>query len=129
MLSVLFAGYVFLILGFVLKSAAILGRQPDDAALHAWTAGGIGIFTIGMMTRVAWGHTGRLMAEPPRSVAGMFALVILSAVVRVFLPLILPESYIIWIAISQILWVLAFGWYLIIYTPVLISPRPDGKAG
>ena len=129
LLWVLFAGYAFLILGFVLKSAAILGRQPDDAALHAWTAGGIGIFTLGMMTRVAWGHTGRLIAEPPRSVVGMFTLVILAAMVRVFLPLIRPESYIMWIAVSQILWIFAFGWYLIVYAPILVNPRPDGRIG
>lgn len=65
LLWVLFTGYAFLIVGFVLKALAVLGHQPDDAALHAWTAGGIGIFTLGMMARVSWGHTGRNIGDPP----------------------------------------------------------------
>lgn len=129
LLWVLFVGYGFLTIGFALKAVAVLTGAPDDAALHAWTAGGIGVVTLGMMARVAWGHTGRLIAEPPRSVVLMFALVIFSAAVRVFPPLILPDRYILWIGISQVLWMLAFGWYLIVYAPVLIRPRPDGKAG
>ncbi|MCA9400247.1 MAG: NnrS family protein [Candidatus Omnitrophica bacterium] len=129
LLWVLFIGYIFLIVGFVLKIFSILGHRPDDAALHAWTAGGIGIFTLGMMARVAWGHTGRMIAQPPRSLSFMFGLMIAGAVVRTFFPLFAEGQYIMWIAVSQVLWILAFGLYLIRYFPVLTSPRPDGKWG
>lgn len=129
LLWMLFVGYIFLIAGFVLKVLSIFSHRPDDAAMHAWTAGGIGIFTLGMMARVAWGHTGRLIAQPPRLLALMFGLMIAGAVVRTFLPIFAEERYILWIAISQVLWILAFGLYLICYVPVLISPRPDGKWG
>ena len=129
LLWVLFTGYAFLIAGFVLKVIAVINSLPDDAALHAWTAGGIGIFTLGMMARVSWGHTGRNIQEPPRAVSLMFALVITSAVVRVFFPLMNESRYILWIAISQSLWMLTFCLYLALYFHPLISPRPDGKLG
>jgi len=99
------------------------------AAMHALTAGGIGIFTLGMMARVSWGHTGRDIAHPPRLVSLMFALIIASAVVRVFFPLVDEPRYILWIASSQILWMLAFGLFLAVYFKVLTSPRPDGRRG
>lgn len=129
LLWILFIGYVFVILGFVLKVFAVIGHRPDDAALHAWTAGGIGIFTLGMMARVSWGHTGRNIAEPPRLIGLMFAMIIASAAFRVFAPIIYEPRYIMWVAVSQLFWMLAFAFYLIAYFKVLISPRPDGKWG
>jgi uncharacterized protein involved in response to NO len=120
---------MFLILGFILKAMAVLGQRPDDAALHAWTAGGIGIFTLGMMARVSWGHTGRNIGEPPRWITVMFIAIIASAVFRVFLPIIYEPYYIMWIAISQVFWMTAFGLYLVSYFGVLTSERPDGKWG
>ncbi|MBZ0166501.1 MAG: NnrS family protein [Candidatus Omnitrophica bacterium] len=129
LLWVLFCGYLFLIAGFVLKFLTAWGGHPDDAALHAWTAGGIGIFTLGMMARVSWGHTGRPVRQPPRGLSAMFGLLITGAVVRTFLPLAAPEQYVIWIAVSQILWMCAFALYLVVYGPVLITARPDGKKG
>lgn len=129
LLWILFIGYVFLILGFIFKALAVLGHRSDDIALHTWTAGGIGIFTLGMMARVSWGHTGRNIGEPPRWVAVMFIAIIASAVFRVFLPIIYEPYYIMWIAISQLLWMTAFGLYLVFYFGVLTSARPDGKWG
>ena len=129
LLWILFVGYVFLILGFLLKIIAVVGHHPDDAALHAWTAGGIGIFTLGMMARVSWGHTGRNVGEPPRRIVAMFIAIIVSAISRVFLPIIYEPYYIMWIAISQLFWMSAFGLYLVIYFNVLTSVRPDRKWG
>ncbi len=129
LLWILFIGYVFLILGFLFKIFAVIANRPDDAALHAWTVGGIGIFTLGMMARVSWGHTGRNIAQPPKAITTMFVMIILSAVVRVFLPLLFEPQYIMWVAISQIFWMLAFGMFAVIYFPVLTCARPDGKWG
>lgn len=129
LLWILFIGYVFLIFGFLFKFLATIAHKPDDAAIHAWTAGGIGIFTLGMMARVSWGHTGRNIAEPPRMVTWMFVAIIVSAFFRVFFPIVLEPHYILWIAVSQIFWMIAFGLYLVSYAPILIAPRPDGKWG
>ena len=129
LLWVLFVGYVFLIMGFVLKFFAVLGAKPDDSALHAFTAGGIGIFTLGMMARVSWGHTGRNISEAPRGLPFIFLPLIAGAIIRVFFPILNGSNYILWIAISQSLWIMAFGIFLFFYFRILISPRPDGKWG
>ncbi len=129
LLWVLFIGYLFLIAGFLLKIFVVLAHRPDDAALHAFTAGGIGIFIIGMMTRVSWGHTGRNIGAPPRQLPYIFIPLIVGAFVRVFLPLINESGCGIYIGFSQVLWMLAYGLFLWIYFPVLTAPRPDGKTG
>jgi uncharacterized protein involved in response to NO len=129
LLWILFVGYVFLISGFFLKIPTVIYHLPDDSPLHAFTAGGIGIFILGMMARVSWGHTGRDIAEPPKRIGWMFAVITLSAIVRVFFPLINEQHYIMWIGISQVLWMLAFGIFLFIYSKALISSRPDEKWG
>jgi uncharacterized protein involved in response to NO len=61
MLAVLYAGCLWLVLGFALDGLAGLGLVPPVPALHAPTAGAVGGFTLGMMARVALGHTGREM--------------------------------------------------------------------
>lgn len=129
LLWILFVGYMFLIAGFFLKAIAAWMHKPDDSALHAFTAGGIGIFTLGMMARVTWGHTGRSIDEAPSGLPWIFVPIGAGALVRTFLPLLAEEKYILWVGFSQILWVVAFGLYLVIYFKVLVSPRADGKFG
>ena len=127
LLWVLFVGYAFLIMGFLLKIPAALYHRPDDSALHALTAGGIGIFTLGMMARVSWGHTGRNIAEAPRQLPFIFVPLAAGAMVRVFSPILDGSKHALWIASGQILWMLSFGLYLFFYFRILTSSRPDGK--
>ncbi len=129
LLWVLFVGYLFIIMGFLLKIFSAMNHRFDDAALHAFTAGGIGIFTLGMMARVSWGHTGRNIGEPLPVLPVMFFVMFISAVVRVFFTLCGDSAQGLWIGISQILWMSAFVLYLFNYFRVLTSPRPDGKWG
>lgn len=129
LLWVLFVGYVFLIIGFLLKIPVVIYRLPDDSALHALTAGGIGIFALGMMARVAWGHTGRNIAQAPRQLPLIFVPLVAGAIIRVFSPILDEPKYVLWIASGQILWMLSFGLYLFFYFRILTSPRPDGKWG
>ncbi len=129
LLWILFVGYTFLIIGFLFKAFAVLDHRPDDSALHAFTAGGIGIFTLGMMSRVSWGHTGRNIADAPATLPFIFIPIALGAVIRIFFPIFNESNYVLWIGISQVLWMIAFILYLIFYSKILISPRPDGKDG
>ena len=129
LLWILFAGYVFLIIGFLIKIPVAIYHRPDDAALHAFTAGGIGIFTLGMMARVSWGHTGRNIAEAPRQLPLIFVPLTAGAVIRVFSPILDESKYVLWIGVSQVLWMIAFGLYLLFYFHILVSPRPDAKWG
>ncbi len=122
-------GYSFLIIGFLLKAFALFNYKLNDSALHAFTAGGIGIFTLGMMSRVSWGHTGRNIADAPSGLLFIFIPIAVGAFIRVFFPLFNESNYVLWIGISQILWMIAFILYLTFYSRILLSPRPDGKEG
>jgi uncharacterized protein involved in response to NO len=96
--------------------------------LHAFTAGGIGALTLGMMARVSLGHTGRAL-EPVPLMTLAFIAVNLAALIRVALPLFFPAAYAPGMAVSGLLWMAAFGLFAAIYAPILLRPRVDGKAG
>jgi uncharacterized protein involved in response to NO len=127
-LAVLYAGYVWLILGLALDGLAGLGQLPPFPALHALTVGTIGGFTLGMMARVSLGHTGRPMRS---SLLTNLAFVLLNAAAffRVFMALFFHAEYATWILLSGILWTLAFAMFLWGYVPILIAPRADGRPG
>ncbi len=127
-LWVLHLAYGWLILGFALKVAAAMGGVSEFAAIHALTVGGVGTMVVGMMSRVALGHTGReIEVLPGMGIA--FVLINLAALLRVFGPLIVPAAYTHWLLISGALWIAAFGLFAIIYTPILLRARVDGRPG
>ncbi len=125
----LYLGYGFLVLGFLLKALAAVSGIPGTLALHAFAFGGIGTITLGMMSRVSLGHTGRNVFDPPNVLAVMFSVLLVGALVRVIVPLIDGAGYIVWVGISQVLWMLGFGLFLIAYLPMLMQPRLDGRRG
>jgi len=129
LLWVLYLAYAWIILGFGLKFAAFMTDIPSSLAIHAFTVGGIGMMTLGMMSRISLGHTGRSIMQPPSGIGPMFCMLFLSAVVRVIFPLAFSGNYMIWIGISQGLWILAFLSFLYLYSPILTGPRIDGKWG
>ncbi len=126
---ILVAAYLFIILGFALKALSMVFALSPFLSVHAFTAGGIGLLTIGMMSRVALGHTARNVFEPPAIVFWSFAALLLGVVVRVIFPLFSMDLYVYWIAISQVLWMLAFAIFVFVYTPMLLSERVDGRDG
>ena len=113
-LWVLYLGYLWLAAGLALRGMALLtGSLPEITALHAITAGALGSLGIGMMTRVALGHTGRpLKAGYAMSVA--FLLVNVAALLRIVTPGLL--------SLAALLWALAFAIYLVRFLPVLLGP-------
>ena len=52
-----------------------------------------------------------------------------AAVVRVFVPLLLPESYVVLTVVSALLWSAAFAIFTAVYIPILSRPRLDGQPG
>lgn len=126
LLWVLHVGYAFLALGFALRALAAAGHFPPLLALHALTIGGIGGISLGMMARVTLGHTGRAL-EPPRLMSWAFAAVYGATLARVFLPFAVP--YHIAVGIAAALWVLGFGIFVVIYAPMLMRVRVDGRPG
>jgi uncharacterized protein involved in response to NO len=128
LLWVLFVGYGWVAAGLLMQGLGIILPVPPILALHALTVGGIGVLTLGMMARVAIGHSGRPMKAHPL-MGWSFALMVCAAVVRVLVPLFVPTPYSLWIDIAGGLWLLAFLPFFILYFPILTQPRVDGQAG
>lgn len=127
-LWVLHAGYAWLAIGALLQGLSLAGVFPANAALHALTVGAIGVFTLGMMARVARGHTGRPIKVTMLTTTA-FLIMNVAVVVRVFGPAVSPENYAEWVDLSGGLWVLAFALFAFGYASVLMRPRIDGKPG
>ncbi len=123
----LFLGYGALVAGFGLRLLSTWGEVSPSIALHAFTYGGIGMMTLGMMARVALGHTGRNVSSPPPAIRWFLALLAAGALSRVLLPLLDDAHYTLWVGLSQILWMLAFAHFTLIYLPILTRPRIDGR--
>ncbi len=128
MLWVLFVAYAWIVIGFGLKFLSLYFNIPDLPALHSFTYGGIGIMTVGFMSRVTLGHTGRNVFAPPKIVFWIFTVLLAGAIVRVFLPIIDSGNYLIWTAISQILWILSFLIFAIVFLPMLWKPSIEKRA-
>jgi uncharacterized protein involved in response to NO len=125
---VLHLAYLWIPLHLALRAGAALGALPSSSATHALTVGAIGGLIIGMMTRTARGHTGRaLRAEAAEVVA--YVLVAFAALVRVAVPLALPEATVTAVLASAAFWAAGFGLYAVSYWPVLSRPRTDGLPG
>ncbi len=125
----LYLAHVAIILGFGLKALVYYVDLSPYFALHAYAVGGIGLITMGMMARVILGHTGRAVADPPKAVSWLFAALILATLVRVALPILHIERYALWISLSQWLWIIAFSGFVLVYAPMLVRTRVDGKDG
>jgi uncharacterized protein involved in response to NO len=125
----LFAAFSMIILGFGLRALALVNTMPTFIPVHAFAVGGVGMMTIAMMARVTLGHTGRNIHQAPAIVTPMLVSMLLAAIVRVFLPLIAPSHYTLWVSVSAILWIVSFVLFASAYLPMLLKPRVDGKPG
>jgi uncharacterized protein involved in response to NO len=128
LLWILYLGYGWIILGFILTALSAYSWVAPSLALHAFTIGGIGVLTLGMMARVSLGHTGRAL-RASNAIAIAFVLINLTALLRVLLPIALPKWYDIIIYGSTLSWLAAFSLFMFVYAPILTSPRFDGEEG
>ncbi|WP_332823630.1 NnrS family protein [Ramlibacter sp.] len=125
---VLHLAYLWIPLHLALRALAASSLVPASTATHALTVGAVGGLVIGMMTRTARGHTARELRADGFDVA-CYVLVSLSAVVRVALPLVLPQALMAAVLASAVLWSAGFGLYAVRYWSVLTGPRLDGRPG
>jgi uncharacterized protein involved in response to NO len=125
---ILHAAYAWIVIHLLLRGLSALDLLAASFAAHALTVGAIGSMTLGMMTRTARGHTGRVLRADGFELA-MFLLIQAAALIRVFGGLLSPALYLISIEFSGLLWAGAFGLYAVRYWPVLTRPRLDGKPG
>lgn len=125
---ILHASYAWIAVSLGLRALAGLDLVAASLASHALTVGAIGGLTLGMMTRVSRGHTGRPLKTGATETAA-YALIQSAALVRVFLPLALPHALPMSALISGALWVAAFTLFTLSYWPILTRPRLDGQPG
>lgn len=126
LLWVLYLGYGWLILGFVFTAFAAWEWVLPSLALHAFTVGGIGVLTLGMMARVSLGHTGRIM-KASNIIAFAFGLINVAVLFRAVLPALIFSWSNVLIYLATLAWLAAFALFLFEYTPILTATRVDGK--
>ncbi len=119
----------FINFGFLFYGFQVSATNMSIFTLHVFAIGGIGLITIGMMARVALGHTGRDIRKPSPWVSLAFVCVIVSMVCRVLLPMMNIELYPVWVLSSAVFWIIGFAIFASIYIPILIKPRIDGLHG
>ena len=128
-LWVLHLGYAWMPVGFALKALWLLAGAGWAAQWpHALTMGVFGTMILAVMTRAALGHTGRELTVSG-SVAAAYLLLTLGVAARVFAPGLWPAQYLQTLFVSGALWTAAFALYLVVYTPILVLSRADGKPG
>jgi uncharacterized protein involved in response to NO len=125
---ILHAGYAWIPLGLLLMAFGYgLGHPATTAWMHALGPGAMGVLIIGVMTRVALGHTGRPL-ELPRGAVVAYAMILVAATVR----LITALGGLPWrggVLLSTLAWFAAFAVFLWLYLPILSRPRADGRPG
>ena len=126
MLWVLHLGYGAISIGYLLSAVSLLGGLSSSAASHTLTVGAIGLLTLGMMSRVALGHSGRLIAAAPLTRVA-FMLLASAALLRVIVAACGLDSR--WLLLSGLLWSSAFAAFVVVYLPILLRPRIDGRPG
>lgn len=128
LLWVLYLGYGWLILGFIFTAFAQWEIVLPSLALHAFTVGGIGVLTLGMMARVSLGHTGRVM-KASNMIAFAFGLINVAVLFRAVLPVLIFSWSNVLIYFATLAWLAAFALFLFEYMPILTATRVDGKDG
>lgn len=129
LLWVLHVGFGWIIIGLAIKGLHILGYAvPSIVATHAFTTGGIGTLTLGMMARVSLGHTGRPLAVG-KFMAVAFLLVTFSALCRVLGIWLMPAFIMPLLELSALCWIGAFIIFTFTYFPILLYSRIDGRDG
>ncbi len=128
-LWVLHVGYAWIAAGLVLKGVAtFVPGWISTAPMHALAVGAIATLILGMITRVSLGHTGRMLFVTT-SIAAAYGVLTLAAVLRALGPLVTPSFYPWLLIASGVAWTLAFAIFTLVYFPILIAPRIDGKPG
>ncbi|MGH1357373.1 MAG: NnrS family protein [Burkholderiaceae bacterium] len=127
-LWILHASYAWLAVGFGLLAASQMGWVAATAGIHSLAIGATGGLIIGMMTRTARGHTGRPI-HASRTEVLAYGLIMATAVIRVFVPLVAPHTLPAALVLAAICWSTAFALYLVVFAPWLLSTRLDGKDG
>lgn len=121
--------YWFLPIGLALYAVHYLNPTVTvSTATHALTAGAMGSMILAMLARVSLGHSGRPL-QPKKVMSLAFVLVIVAALLRVFAAWLWPAYTFDWYLYAGTAWIIAYLIYVLVYLPVLTTPRADGRPG
>lgn len=120
--------YSWLPIAFLLRALAENSLLGQGAWIHALTMGAISGLMLAMMMRSALGHTGRPLVASGLDMLA-FLMVQLAAIIRVTAGLFATSLYLELVIFSGVIWMLAFGIFLLRYLPMLSRPRIDGRPG
>lgn len=128
LLWILHLAYLWIVIALLLRGASVFtSLVPDTVWQHAIGVGAIASLILGVMTRVALGHTGRPL-KLPRFAVTIYGAILCSALLRVLAAAHLID-YRIGVTLAALGWITAFALFVIIYWPILSAPRVDGRAG
>lgn len=127
LLWVLHIGLAWVVIALLLKAMTPWFGLHDSVWMHALGVGAMGTLILGVMTRVAVGHTGRVIHLPRGAVLIYYAISV-AALARLAAALGLAD-YRLSIIVTAVMWVFAFVLFLLMYWPVLSRPRVDGRPG
>lgn len=119
---VLHVGYLWVPIGLLLLGLSLAGTAiPESAGVHALTAGAMTTMILAVMSRASLGHTARELKASPTTIIA-YVCVTIGAVVRVAAALgIGPYGTI--LDVAGAFWGAALLLFLVVYTPILWSPR------
>jgi uncharacterized protein involved in response to NO len=95
---------------------------PASAALHAWTAGAMGVMTLALMTRASLGHSGQDLTAA-RGTQVIYLFVVLAALSRIAAPFFSGLSLVV-LTVAAGAWTAAFAGFVVLYGPMLFKSRP-----
>lgn len=128
LLWILHLAYLWIVVALLLRGISLFSDGiPATAWLHALGVGAMGTLILGVMTRVAMGHTGRPLKLLPFAFF-IYVAILAAALLRVLAAVQLVD-YTVGVNLAALCWVLAFGLFVILYGPVLSSRRADGHLG
>jgi len=127
LLWVLHLGYAWLVIALFLKGLNAFAWVSPASWQHALGTGAMGTLILGVMTRVALGHTGRPLQLPAYAWL-IYGAISLAAVCRVGAALGWFD-YRLGVMLAATGWCFAFGLFAVMYWPILSRPRLDGRPG
>lgn len=128
LLWILHLAYLWIVIALLLRGASVFTPLvPDTLWQHALGVGAIASLILGVMTRVALGHTGRPLMLP------RFAVIIYGAILSSALLRVLAAAHLIdyrsGVTLAALGWIIAFTLFVVLYWPILSAPRQDGRPG
>ncbi len=122
----LYLGLAMIVLGAALLSLSYWYPSLYFSGIHAWSMGGLGMITLGMMLRVGLGHTGRNVRQPRLWLWLSLVPMLVAVLLRIFTPILADQ----WVAagfiLSQISWTLAFVVMIFCLVPVFFKANQQG---